>query len=107
MLKVSVGSRLYPPTPLARQAAEEGVVSPEDDLLLPRFYIRPGFLQLLGVLISEMVISDRSGWKVSHGADQSAGRQKRNNSLQGVGGWYTTRHSTDREARPDPVFDCR
>ena len=42
MLKVSVGIRLYPHTPLARQAVEEGVVSPEDDLLMPRFYIRPG-----------------------------------------------------------------
>jgi len=42
MLKVSVGIRLYPHTPLARQAVEEGIVSPEDDLLMPRFYIRPG-----------------------------------------------------------------
>ncbi len=42
MLKVSVGIRLYPHTPLAQQAVEEGVVSPEDDLLVPRFYIRPG-----------------------------------------------------------------
>jgi radical SAM superfamily enzyme YgiQ (UPF0313 family) len=42
MLKVSVGIRLYPHTPLARLAVEEGVVSPEDDLLVPRFYIRPG-----------------------------------------------------------------
>ena len=42
MLKISVGIRLYPHTPLARQAVEEGVVSPEDDLLVPRFYIRPG-----------------------------------------------------------------
>jgi radical SAM superfamily enzyme YgiQ (UPF0313 family) len=42
MLKVSVGIRLYPHTPLARQAVEEGVVSPGDDLLVPRFYIRPG-----------------------------------------------------------------
>jgi len=42
LLKISVGIRLYPHTPLARQAVEEGVVSPEDDLLLPRFYIRPG-----------------------------------------------------------------
>ena len=42
MLKVSVGIRLYPHTPLARQAVEEGMVSPEDDLLMPRFYIRPG-----------------------------------------------------------------
>jgi radical SAM superfamily enzyme YgiQ (UPF0313 family) len=42
MLKVSVGIRLYPHTPLALQAVEEGVVSAEDDLLTPRFYIRPG-----------------------------------------------------------------
>ena len=42
MLKVSVGVRLYPHTPLARLAVEEGVVSAEDDLLVPRFYIRPG-----------------------------------------------------------------
>ena len=42
MLKVFVGIRLYPHTPLARLAVEEGVVSAEDDLLLPRFYIRAG-----------------------------------------------------------------
>jgi radical SAM superfamily enzyme YgiQ (UPF0313 family) len=42
MLKVSVGIRLYPHTPLARLAVEEGVASPEDDLLVPRFYVRPG-----------------------------------------------------------------
>ena len=42
ILKVSVGIRLYPHTPLARLAVEEGVVSPEDNLLMPRFYIRPG-----------------------------------------------------------------
>ena len=42
MLKVSVGIRLYPHTPLARLAVEEGVVFPDDDLLVPRFYIRPG-----------------------------------------------------------------
>jgi radical SAM superfamily enzyme YgiQ (UPF0313 family) len=42
MLKISVGIRLYPHTPLAQQAVEEGVVAAEDDLLMPRFYIRPG-----------------------------------------------------------------
>ena len=42
MLKVSVGIRLYPHTPLARLAVEEGVVAPEDNLLVPRFYVRPG-----------------------------------------------------------------
>ena len=42
MLKVSVGIRLYPHTPLAQQAVEEGVVSAQDNLLMPRFYTRPG-----------------------------------------------------------------
>jgi radical SAM superfamily enzyme YgiQ (UPF0313 family) len=42
MLKVSVGIRLYPHTPLARLAVEEGMVAAEDDLLVPRFYIQPG-----------------------------------------------------------------
>lgn len=42
MLKISVGVRLYPDTPWAQQAVDEGMVSPGDDLLMPRFYIRPG-----------------------------------------------------------------
>ena len=41
MLKVTVGIRIYPRTPLARIALEEGVISDADDLLLPRFYLRP------------------------------------------------------------------
>lgn len=54
MLKVSVGIRLYPNTPLARQAVEEGVVSPEDDLLVPRFYIRPGLEDYIKRVQGEM-----------------------------------------------------
>ena len=56
MLKVSVGIRLYPNTPLARQAVAEGVVSAEDDLLLPRFYIRPELEDWIG----DVVPADRS-----------------------------------------------
>jgi radical SAM superfamily enzyme YgiQ (UPF0313 family) len=41
-LNVSAGIRIYPHTPLARLAVEEGVVAEDDDLLQPRFYIRPG-----------------------------------------------------------------
>jgi radical SAM superfamily enzyme YgiQ (UPF0313 family) len=40
-LKVSVGVRIYPDTPLAKTALQEGVILPEDDLLLPRFYLTP------------------------------------------------------------------
>jgi len=45
MLHVSVGIRIYPRTALARLAVEEGVLSPNDDLLRPRFYIRPGLAE--------------------------------------------------------------
>ena len=41
MLKVTVGIRIYPRTPLERIALEEGVISDTDDLLFPRFYLRP------------------------------------------------------------------
>ena len=41
MLKVTVGIRIYPRTPLERIALEEGVISGADDLLFPRFYLRP------------------------------------------------------------------
>ena len=54
MLKVSVGIRLYPHTPLARLAVEEGVVFSEDDLLVPRFYIRPGLEDYIRQVHGEM-----------------------------------------------------
>jgi radical SAM superfamily enzyme YgiQ (UPF0313 family) len=40
-LKITVGIRIYPHTPLASVAVAEGLVSPEDNLLLPRFYLTP------------------------------------------------------------------
>jgi radical SAM superfamily enzyme YgiQ (UPF0313 family) len=41
-LRVTVGIRIYPGTPLARRAVEEGMIAAEDDLLVPRFYLAPG-----------------------------------------------------------------
>jgi radical SAM superfamily enzyme YgiQ (UPF0313 family) len=41
-LRTTVGIRLYPGTPLARRAVEEGVIRPDEDLLFPRFYMAPG-----------------------------------------------------------------
>ncbi len=40
-LKITVGLRIYPQTPLARAAVTEGIISPNDNLLLPRFYLAP------------------------------------------------------------------
>lgn len=48
MLRLSAGIRIYPATALAEIARREGVISPSDDLLMPRFYLTPdldGWLQ--------------------------------------------------------------
>ena len=41
-LRVTVGIRIYPSTPLAERAVREGLVRPGDDLLVPTFYLAPG-----------------------------------------------------------------
>jgi radical SAM superfamily enzyme YgiQ (UPF0313 family) len=41
-LKITVGLRIYPQTPLAAAALAEGVITPGDDLLRPRFYLASG-----------------------------------------------------------------
>ena len=40
-LKITVGLRIYPKTPLAATALDEGMIQPDDDLLWPRFYMAP------------------------------------------------------------------
>ncbi len=42
MLKLTIGIRIYPGTDLARLAVAQGMIPPEDSLLLPRFYLEPG-----------------------------------------------------------------
>lgn len=42
LLRITVGIRIYPDTPLAKRALEEGVIGPDDDLLRPHFYLAPG-----------------------------------------------------------------
>ena len=41
-LKITAGVRIYPHTPLAKKAIEEGVIAPDDNLLFPRFYMAKG-----------------------------------------------------------------
>ncbi len=41
-LRVTVGIRIYPGTPLAKRAVSEGVIASEEDLLIPKFYLAPG-----------------------------------------------------------------
>ena len=38
-IHITVGVRIYPFTPLAKTAVEDGMLSPDDDLLIPRFYL--------------------------------------------------------------------
>jgi radical SAM superfamily enzyme YgiQ (UPF0313 family) len=45
-LKITWGLRIYPGTPLHRTALAEGVVSADDDLLRPRFYLAKGLERL-------------------------------------------------------------
>ena len=51
MLKLTTGIRIYPGTELAEIAREEGVISAEDDLLTPRFYLAQGLDEWLGQTI--------------------------------------------------------
>lgn len=38
-MKITMGIRIYPYTDLARIAMQEGVITPDDDLLFPKFYM--------------------------------------------------------------------
>lgn len=45
------GNRLLPGTPLTQQALDEGLLSPQDDLLMPVFYVSPEVREgLVGIL---------------------------------------------------------
>ncbi len=39
LLEITAGIRIYPNTPLAARAREEGLIAPDDNLLQPRFYL--------------------------------------------------------------------
>jgi radical SAM superfamily enzyme YgiQ (UPF0313 family) len=41
-LRVTLGIRIYPGTPLERRAIADGMIAAGDDLLAPRFYLAPG-----------------------------------------------------------------
>jgi radical SAM superfamily enzyme YgiQ (UPF0313 family) len=61
-LKITVGIRIYPDTPLARRAVQDGMISSEDDLLHPRFYLAHG----LEPWIQERVARFESAHPFSH-----------------------------------------
>jgi radical SAM superfamily enzyme YgiQ (UPF0313 family) len=60
-LKITIGIRIYPRTDLARRAVMEGVIGPDDDLLLPKFYIVKNLEHLLRKMVENMA-SARPNW---------------------------------------------
>jgi radical SAM superfamily enzyme YgiQ (UPF0313 family) len=61
-MKLTVGIRIYPLTRLAADARAEGIIEPGDDLLHPRFYIRPGLEPWLRQTVAEWT-ADRPTWR--------------------------------------------
>jgi radical SAM superfamily enzyme YgiQ (UPF0313 family) len=62
-LKITAGVRIYPRTSLAEKAVEEGVVSPQDGLLQPRFYMAKGLEPWLRETLKNWAIT-RPHWKI-------------------------------------------
>jgi radical SAM superfamily enzyme YgiQ (UPF0313 family) len=60
-VKVTAGIRIYPGTALAETALREGVIAPDDDLLLPKFYIARGLEGWLPETVQEW-IRGRPDW---------------------------------------------
>jgi radical SAM superfamily enzyme YgiQ (UPF0313 family) len=52
-LRVTIGIRIYPFTSLAETARREAVIGAEDDLLLPRFYLKPDLEEWLRKTVRE------------------------------------------------------
>ena len=65
MLDFCVGIRLMPDTALRDIAVEEGVISPDDPLMEPKFYISPGVKDWVADYLRE-VCQSHPNWSVSH-----------------------------------------
>jgi radical SAM superfamily enzyme YgiQ (UPF0313 family) len=65
MLDFCIGIRLMPHTDLARIAIEEGVISADDPLMEPKFYLSPHVRDWVKDYLSE-VCADRSGWGIAY-----------------------------------------
>ena len=62
-LKITVGVRIYPHTSLAKKAIDDGVISPQDDLLFPRFYLARGLEDWLPETLKKWATA-RPHWKI-------------------------------------------
>ena len=63
MVKISAGIRIYPNTALARTSIQEGIITPVDNLLLPRFYLARGLEDWLHDTVHRW-IAERPHWMI-------------------------------------------
>jgi len=61
-VKLTLGIRIYPNTPLAQKAVEEGRFSAQSSLLLPQFYMAEGLYPWLHEIIQTLA-SERPHWR--------------------------------------------
>ena len=61
VVKVTTGIRIYPYTALARIALADGVISEDDDLLQPRFYLAEGLEEWLPETVHSW-LAERPNW---------------------------------------------
>jgi radical SAM superfamily enzyme YgiQ (UPF0313 family) len=59
-VKITMGVRIYPHTRLAGIAVEEGLISSDDDLLFPRFYMARGLGDWLRRTVEERIKKNRT-----------------------------------------------
>ncbi|MBW1902025.1 MAG: radical SAM protein [Deltaproteobacteria bacterium] len=60
-LKITMGIRIYPGTSLARTAVKEGMVSPDDNLLFPRYYMVKEIEDWLRETVNRLM-AERPNW---------------------------------------------
>jgi hypothetical protein len=60
-MKLTVGIRIYPNTSLVNTALSEGMITAQDDLLFPRFYIVRGLEDWLREVVSQCM-AERPNW---------------------------------------------
>jgi len=61
LVKVTVGIRIYPYTTLAKRSVQEGVITREDNLLVPRFYVTKGLEEWLKETVDQWMEA-RPNW---------------------------------------------
>ncbi len=57
-LRITVGIRIYPGTPLARRALADRMIESERDLLRPRFYLAPGLAPWIYEAVSPGIVHE-------------------------------------------------